>query len=114
MMHKERGMTSVKYTIYQLPEESDMIYMNFDYASKHGGVDISEYERVYSGEIEVTEKVTDQIAYVLEKLFVKFNTDIPEDYEGRSMSVSDIVYLEGIGDCFCDSIGWKKLDEGAT
>ena len=27
----------MKYTIYQLQEESNLIFMNFDYATKHGG-----------------------------------------------------------------------------
>lgn len=100
----------MKYTIYQLPWENDLVYMNFEFASKHGGVHISNYKKVYTGEIETSEKVTDPITYTLEKLFEKFNIDIPEDFTERSLSVSDIVVLDGIGTYFCDSIGWKKID----
>lgn len=99
----------MKYTIHQLPWENDLVYMNFEFATKHGGVHIDSYEKVYTGEIEVSAKVTDAVGYALEELFGIFNTDIPEDFTGRSLSVSDIVVLDGIGTYFCDSIGWKRI-----
>jgi hypothetical protein len=100
----------MKYTIYQLPIENDLVFMNFEFATNHGGVHISNYEKVYSGEIKLTEKnVTDKIGYALEELFEKFNIDIPEDFTERSLSVSDIVVMDGIGTYFCDSIGWKRI-----
>ena len=50
----------------------------------------------------------------LEKIYSIFNSDRvgidwADNYMGRSMSVSDIVELNG--DFFyCDTIGWKRLD----
>ena len=38
-----------------------------------------------------------------------FNLEHPNGYRGRSMSVSDIVWMEGIGYWFCDSIGFRQI-----
>ena len=45
---------------------------------------------------------------VLEELFYIFNMAHPEDYQGRSLSVSDIVKLNDEY-YFCQSAGWKKV-----
>jgi hypothetical protein len=52
----------------------------------------------------------------LEDIYMIFNLNHPEDYRGHSLSVSDIVSVVGYkeiedGYYFCDSFGWKKLDE---
>lgn len=52
----------------------------------------------------------------LEDVYEMFNLNHPEDYRGHSLSVSDIVRVTGHqeiedGYYFCDTFGWKKLDE---
>ena len=64
------------------------------------------YDLVYEGEIEEDEDVH----RVLEQLFEKFNIDHPYDYEGRSLSVSDVVELDGTT-YYVDSFGFEELSE---
>ena len=73
-----------------------------------GGVDPSRYRKVFEGEVEAND---------LEDVYTVFNTALPEGYEGRSMSVSDVVLtdeplpgMEG-GAYYCDVFGFRK-DEG--
>ena len=94
----------MKYTIYQLPDEHPLLFLNYSYALDHGGVNVSDYEKIYSGEISGKSPED-----VLEKLYVIFNVQHPADYTGRSLSKSDLIKLEGIGTFFCDSFGWKKI-----
>ena len=62
------------------------------------------YNVVYSGEVESSENVMG----VLEGLFRKFNFNHPADFKGHSLSVSDIVELDGKY-YYCDSFGYVEL-----
>lgn len=72
--------------------------------------DFSIYDEVWSGEPQRNWKT-------LEGIFEIFNLHHPEDFKGHSLSVSDIVQIinepdkEEDGFYFCDSFGWKKLDD---
>ena len=46
---------------------------------------------------------------VLECLFETFNNNKPSDYKRRSMSVSDVVVVNGRA-FYCDKFGWKEVD----
>ena len=49
---------------------------------------------------------------LLESLYIKFNSDYPAGYKGRSMSVSDIVAVKEGGRVtfyYVDSIGFEEL-----
>lgn len=85
-------------------------FMSYAWTVAHGGVSLDEYETAYSSHIEPVGTV----AETLEAIYVKFNTDRPEDYTGRSLSVSDLVMLDGVGAYFCDSFGFRKLDNQLT
>jgi len=65
---------------------------------------LNDYEVVYEGEID---SVSPQ--HALEELFEIFNIRHPEDFRGHSLSVSDVVELDG-KNYYCDSIGWKELE----
>ena len=93
------------YSIYQLPVEHNLTFMNYNFAQKRGGVKIEDYKTVYTGQIDGNDHLE-----ILEKLYTKFNLNHPSDYTGRSLSVSDIVVLEDTGTYFCDSFGWKQLN----
>ena len=64
------------------------------------------YELVFEGEVGTNDP---------EELFHVFNTEHPVGYTGRSMSVSDIVVVNGKA-YFCDTIGFKpvEFDESKT
>ena len=71
--------------------------------------DASHYEVVYTAPLP---EFTDQDA-MLEGLYVKFNTDRPEDFKGHSLSVSDIVALKisGMVSChYVDRIGFQEWE----
>ena len=63
------------------------------------------YDRVWEGDVSYS---------TLEDLFYTFNYNHPAGYSGRSMSVSDIVRIQGEGDepeyWFCDNFGFKQID----
>lgn len=66
-------------------------------------VDPANYELAYTGALEA--------GMTPETLFHKFNLDIPPDFHGHSMSVSDVVMFVRKGRetaYFCDSIGFKS------
>ena len=65
------------------------------------------YDPVYEGEVDACD---------LEDVYDIFNCDLPEDYEGRSMSVSDVVEVAESGDSdvepgfyYCDTIGFEEV-----
>lgn len=62
------------------------------------------YESVYKGKIKM--KGTPE--QLLELLFRKFNIDHPDGYAVRSMSVSDIVALDG-NMYYCNPVGWVAV-----
>lgn len=101
----------MKYTLYMLKDEHyDKLFMNYGYAMANGGVNMDEYEPVYSGTIESLRSIPD----MLESLFALFNCSHPANYRGRSMSVSDIVVLEDGTAWFCDSMGFKNIQTPAA
>jgi len=65
---------------------------------------LNDYEVVYEGEIQ-----GDDPNVVLEELFEIFNIRHPEDFRGHSLSVSDVVELDGVN-YYCDSTGWVTLE----
>ncbi len=81
---------------------------NCEYAFKHYNwckdqIDLDDYKVVYEGELEYPE-----MPNALEELFEIFNIRRPEDFKGRSMSVSDIVEVDG-KNYYCDAAGWVEL-----
>ena len=100
----------MKYTILQIPfprtKEEEANYMKYAFTSldRVDEVKASNYKEVYTGEIE-----GDDVDEVLEELFTIFNIKRPEDFHGHSMSVSDIVKIDG-KHWYCDSIGWKEVE----
>ena len=89
--------------IYQVHLEDgvpfpDWTFRDYDSAME-SGFDVSEYDKVYEYE---------DYSNDLERVFEKFNIAFPDDYRGRSLSVSDIVVMDGIG-FYVDSIGFREL-----
>ena len=100
----------MKYIIYQIlgvrrgtPED---IYRKYCFAPLRwiDEVNMKNYVQVYSDEVPYDKSVE----MFFEYLFKKFNLDRPNDFGGHSISVSDIVKVDGKY-YFCDSIGWKNI-----
>lgn len=97
----------MKYKLFQLKRKFLGLGTHFDslerLKAKNIKVDLKNYDVVYEGTLD-----GDNEEGLLEVIFYKFNMDFPDNYNGRSMSVSDIVRLNDEY-YFCDSIGWKKI-----
>ena len=91
----------MQYKIYQMMKRTDYRFEDWDWAKDY--FDMNDYTCVYDGQI-TGEDVYD----MLENIFVKFNTRRPEDFRGHSLSVSDVVSLEGRL-FYCDICGWIEV-----
>lgn len=96
----------MKYKLLQVKdvENCSYVFSGFKFAQQKG-FSLNDYEVVYEGEVEDVDVET-----MLEKLFTLFNIFHPEDFEGRSMSVSDVVKL-GEDYYYTDIYGFKKITE---
>lgn len=96
----------MKYKLYQIKdwENNPYVFRGFNTAQQHG-FSLKDYEVVYSGEVPDNEVET-----VLEDFFTLFNVYHPRDFMGRSMSISDIVELDGEY-YYTESFGFKKITD---
>lgn len=99
------------FSIYQLKQDDstrDIRFEPLDRLQATGHViEPGNYELVY------TALITEETAN-LENIFYKFNIDHPDDYTGRSLSVSDIVTLNHDGEetaHYVDSFGFQEVPE---
>ena len=69
--------------------------------------DIKNYEEVYTGNII---EGSPNMINVLDDIFRQFNINHPKDFKGHSLSVSDVVYIDGHY-WFCDSYGWEDVTD---
>lgn len=102
--------TENSYAIYQYRQADDAIgyqYMSLDFIEKMGmSVKGADYQMMYQGVLEAQD--------TLEDLYIKFNIDRPEDFEGHSMSTSDVVILKRDGEMkayYVNDIGFRELPE---
>ena len=101
------------YCIYQLKrtdETAELLFMSSRYLKEHD-LDIAygNYEAVYSGSLLGSD---DSPTKTLDALYMKFNTDRPQDFTGHSLSVSDIVALRqnSVVSChYVDSVGFADV-----
>ena len=93
----------MKYKIKQIKDVENCAYAFKHYEWAKNVIDLNDYEVVYDGELDYLE-----MPNALEELFEIFNIKRPEDFKGRSMSISDIVEIDG-KNYYCDFVGWKEL-----
>ena len=101
----------MKINIYQINQGRDtqrLKFMGLDAVRKvlrSAEPDCAAYDKVYSGDVKCRN---------LEDVFVLFQSGRSEDFQGHSLSVSDVVEVEDAasitpGFYFCDSIGFKEI-----
>ena len=99
----------MKYQIRQLDKTNPNVlrdrrlFISWDELNRTCGFSKWCYKKVYEGEIEALSILT-----ALDDLFRQFNLNHPEDFHGHSLSVSDVVELDGVW-YYCDSIGWVNI-----
>ena len=104
--------TQDTYLIYQI--KTDGAYCDFrfegtEYLKQHGiEIDRSNYDAIYTGKLPAGGDTGKR----LDDLFYTFNLDHPADFQGHSLSVSDIVALKqnGVISChYVDTVGFKEV-----
>ena len=104
----------MKYEILQLNrnnvnvQRDGLMFMPWSYVDEKYGFNHWNYRKVYEGEIDDPSRT---ISEVLDDLFYIFNHNHPEGFQGHSLSVSDVVVLEGVK-YYCDSCGWVNVKTG--
>ena len=75
----------------------------------------ADYEIVYETEVKEQEGTALNISVVREGLYERLNRpDRPNRKTMRSMSVGDIIQIDGKELFFCDSVGFKKISFAGT
>lgn len=102
--------SSALFGIYQLKiEESlrDHLFASLDTLKTEGNkVERDNYDFVYAGLLSASD--------TLDTIFERFNINHPGDYNGRSLSVSDIVVIrkDGVNNAYyVDSLGFSKIPD---
>ncbi len=109
-----------KYEIWQVRDveaNKDVMFKSWEdleWQDEQEGIGFRKehYEKVYEGGyiVKVDKNTAEtHIVCVLDNLFEKFNVNKPADFKHRSMSVSDVVVINGRA-FYCDSFGWKEVD----
>jgi hypothetical protein len=95
----------MKYQLLQIKKWEDCNYFFRDWkCAQKNYFSLDDYKVVYEGEINGTD-----VDEVLENLFTIFNIKQPKDFRGHSMSVSDVVCLDGTY-YYTDNVGFVKIN----
>ena len=86
-------------------KHTDYIFMDSEYALKHG-FNILHYSVVYTYKKDNNIWFDDNAT--LEEVFAIFNVGHPEDFKGRSVSVSDIIMIDNRM-YYVEPIGFTKV-----
>lgn len=85
------------YQLKDIPENRDLHFAGAEYLDKKGITpDRDNYTLVYTFPVN-PEDLQDKISF-LNDVYHKFNTDHPKDFEGHSLSVSDVVVIQQNGE----------------
>lgn len=101
----------MKYEILQLNAKDinvicdHRLFESWDVLNRTCGFSHWCYNKVYEGEI-----TADSVVGALDALFEKFNLHHPDDFKGHSLSVSDVIVLDG-KKYYCDSFGWVDIEK---
>ncbi|RBP59326.1 uncharacterized protein DUF955 [Alkalibaculum bacchi] len=112
---KTIDMTEKKLSIYQLkPGENnrDRRWISYDQLLRQGeNPEIENYKNIGNYHLYCSESNHSQI---LEEIYTTFNIDKPSDFNGHSLSVSDIIVIEDNGKVtasYVDDIGFVNCPE---
>lgn len=112
MRCKSLSGTDDSFAILQLEEHTPELFLSIKELQRQGKApDLARYNLVYSGPLAKGENLSQ--TEMLEALYMKFNISIPEDFQGHSLSVSDIVILKKAGNLsahYVDRFGFTELE----
>ncbi len=111
---QEKNIDKPDFEIYQLKKSDENIYIRFESLERLTELgqkpDFSNYDKIYEGDISTINARGDTVGDKLEAVFVKFNLDRPEDFNGHSLSVSDVVVMDDKA-YYVDAVGFQPLKE---
>lgn len=110
--YKENLIPATEITIYQINPERDkhhVGFINLSHLEQFQGspeIDSKIYDQVYTGKFKCTS---------MEDIFKALNVQRPDDYQTRSLSVSDVIEIRESellqpGFYFCDSFGFVPIE----
>lgn len=103
------------YALFQLKAGEDLHGIRFEGLNRIGGeqaVIKEHYQCVYSVEIDLNE--IDDKYEILNQIYDKFNIELPDDFKGHSLSVSDVIAMRKDGEMeayYVDSVGFTELPQ---
>ena len=99
--------------IYQFKPGEETRDLRFEsYTKLRRAVERENYDAVYTGELPAMPKAG--LVDLLETLYTKFNLNLPADFTGHSLSVSDVVAVRRDGQVsahYVDTFGFVRLDD---
>ena len=101
----------MRYQIYQIADIRNCVYSFIRWDIAKEKFNSKDYRLVYSGVLR--NEYNDTYINLLDYLYEKFNIKRPEDFNGHSLSVSDVIILindKGARNIYyCDSFGWEDI-----
>ena len=93
-----------QFSIYQLPVEHAAKFMRLSFVKEHNIMPkLEDYKLVYEGEFEPQGEYSEP-----DQIYMKFQGEKPEGYTGHSISMSDVVEIDGKY-FYCDSYEWEEV-----
>lgn len=93
-----------QFKVYQLPVEHNAKFMNLEFVRENNIMPkLEDYKLVYEGEFEPQGEYSEP-----DQLYMKFQGEKPEGYTGHSISMSDVVEIDGKY-YYCDDYGWEEI-----
>lgn len=90
----------MKIKVYQANIEWKNKFRDYRFVMTHGGIQEDQYQCCYNGALNTN---------TLEEIYCELNTHCPVGFNGHSLSVSDIIKVEGLGTFFVDFIGFVEI-----
>lgn len=112
LYHSNAPVTAGIYQLTEGAENRDISFMNSEYLESKGLIpDRDRYTLVYTFEGPSPEELS--VPSFLNSVYDQFNNDHPDDYMGRSLSVSDVIVVrigQELQAHYVDSYGFKELE----
>lgn len=104
-----------QFTVFQLDSENskvarDIQFMGYDFVKENNiNLTLDLYKKVYEGTIHSERsEFFDNSTEICDHIYLKLNFNHPADFKGHSLSVSDIVMINGRY-FYCDDHGWTEV-----
>lgn len=101
----------MQYKIYQMKNtdsNKSSRFCSLETAKRNNpNLNLLNYDLVYTSELDPKQPESDRI--ILDELFHTFNLNRPDDFHGHSLSVSDIIEIDGRL-YYVNSFGFKRID----